>query len=177
MQLPIVTPAGAVRVASDLIGVGPRLLRLVTDVEGLVPRIVALVSAIEQIAVAAGDVVGGADQMLGRAGGVVDDAAPLVARIDDLLERLEPSLKTLQPTLETFAQSISPEEVEAMVALIDQMPELTASLRDDVLPIMRTMDHVSEDLHDLMLLARELNEMLANVPGVRRILSRDIGNR
>lgn len=177
MQIPIVTPGAAVRLVTDLVGAGPRVLRLVTEIEGLVPRIGALVTAIEQIAVAAGDVVGGADQMLGRAGATVDEAAPLVARVDALLERLEPALHALQPTLETVAASISPEEVEALVGLIDQMPELTTSLRDDVLPIMRTMDHVSDDLHDLMLLARELNEMLANVPGVRRILGREVGNR
>lgn len=177
MELMIVTPAAVLRAASEVVGAGPRLLRLLGDVEDLVPRIAGLIAAIEQIATAAGGVVEAAERVVGSSAGVVSDAAPVITRTAQLVDELGPALRKLQPTLETLADSTSPEEVEALVGLVDQLPELTASLRDDVLPIMRTMDHVSDDLHDLMLLSRELNEMLSNVPGVRRLLSREVGSR
>jgi hypothetical protein len=41
------------------------------------------------------------------------------------------------------------------------------------MPVMRTLQSVAPDLHELLSVSRELNEMLAKVPGISRIRNRD----
>jgi hypothetical protein len=95
-----------------------------------------------------------------------------VTRADDLIGRLEPPLAQLQPTLERLAETTDPREVDAMVALVDQLPLLAAKLEADVIPIMHTLTSVAPDLHDLLDVSRELNEMLAKLPGMGMIKKR-----
>ena len=45
-------------------------------------------------------------------------------------------------------------------------------LERDILPVMTTLGTVSPDLHDLLDVSRELNEMLAKMPGMGRIKKR-----
>jgi hypothetical protein len=92
-----------------------------------------------------------------------------VTRADDLVGRLEPSLTRLQPTLERLAETTDPHEVDAMVALVDQLPLLAAKLETDVIPVLHTLTSVAPDLHDLLDVSRELNEMLAKLPGMGRL--------
>ena len=42
----------------------------------------------------------------------------------------------------------------------------------DVLPVMTTLGTVAPDLHDLLDVSRELNEMLGKLPGLGRIKRR-----
>jgi len=163
--------------AEQLLALVPRAVTLVGQLEQLVGRVTGIVDRIDRIADDAQAVVGKVDAVADDVPPLVDQLAPIIERVRGLVDELEPALLTLQPTLDKLAETTSPEEVEALVGLVDQLPELTQSLRDDILPILGTMDHVSGDLHDLMLLSRELNEMLAGVPGVRRLLTRSVGNR
>ena len=89
-----------------------------------------------------------------------------------LLESMEPSLLKLQPTLERLAETTDPREVDAMVAMIDQLPMLAAKLETDVIPVLNTLATVSPDLHDLLDVSRELNLMLAELPGMGRVKRR-----
>ena len=86
----------------------------------------------------------------------------------ELLDRLEPSLTALQPTLERLAETTDPREVDALVELVDRCPAGRAGRAR-----RRAGDadarHVSPDLHDLLDTSRELNEMLAKLPGIGRI--------
>ena len=56
--------------------------------------------------------------------------------------------------------------------LIDQLPRLADKLETDIMPILDTMATVAPDLHDLLEVSRELNEMLAQVPGLSRMKRR-----
>jgi len=103
---------------------------------------------------------------------VVSRTNDTVTRADTLLAGLEPSLTKLQPTLERLADSTHPQEVDAMVRLIDQLPVLAEQMERDLLPVMRTLGSVAPDLHDLLDVSRELNEMLAKLPGMGRIKKR-----
>ena len=89
-----------------------------------------------------------------------------------LLESMEPSLLKLQPTLERLAETTDPREVDAMVAMIDQLPMLAAKIETDVIPVLNTLTTVSPDLHDLLDVSRELNLMLAKLPGMGRVKRR-----
>ena len=117
--------------------------------------------------------------MVVRADATVEGAELLVARSDGwstrlaaLLDALEPSLTKLQPTLETLADTTHPEEVAALVRLVDHLPELTERVERDVLPVMATLGTVAPDIHDLLSVSRELNDMLAKLPGLGRIKRR-----
>jgi hypothetical protein len=59
-----------------------------------------------------------------------------------------------------------------MVAMIDQLPLLAAKIETDVIPVLNTLTSVAPDLHDLLDVSRELNLMLARLPGMGRVKRR-----
>ena len=122
--------------------------------ERLVAEVAALVQRIEGTR-------GSVDELVSRVDGTV-------GRATGLLDRLEPPLTTLQPTLERLADTTDAREVDALVALIDHLPRLVAQLESDVLPVLTTLGSVAPDLHDLLDTSRELNGMLARMPGFGR---------
>jgi ABC-type transporter Mla subunit MlaD len=170
----------------DLLALGERAGELLEQLVGAVPRLAALLQAAERVVADIGDLVAGIDETLGAADAVIARAAAATtsadalllaaaaaeARLADLLDRLDPSLTALQPTLARLAETTDPREVDALVSLIDRLPVLAEQVERDVVPVMRTLSSVSPDLHDLLDVSRELNEMLAKLPGMRRIRKR-----
>lgn len=146
----------------ELVGGAERLLRdvggLLTRIEETRQRADALVSATEVTRAAA-------DRL------VVEIASPM-ARLVALLDALEPPLTALQPTLDRLAETTHPAEVDALVTLVDHLPALVVTFEKDLLPVLDTLGTVSPDLHDLLDVSRELNEMLAKLPGLGRIKRR-----
>ena len=49
---------------------------------------------------------------------------------------------------------------------------LAGQVEGDVIPVMRSLGSVAPDVHDLLDLTRELNAMLAKLPGMGRIKKR-----
>ena len=145
---------------------GPR------DVVQLIDRVTGLLSTAEQLVADAGGLIARIEQTRAAADEVVARTDATVTRADDLIGRLEPSLTRLQPTLERLAETTDPREVDAMVALVDQLPLLAAKLETDVIPILNSLTSVAPDLHDLLDVSRELNEMLAKLPGMGMIKRR-----
>ncbi len=160
---------------------------------GLVPRAAALLEAAEdlvervhQVVDRAEGAVTRAEQTLDRAESTVTSVAGTIDRVDAVIgaaeetvksaakvtDGLAPSLERMQPTLETLAETTHPEEVKALVHVIDMLPEVTDAMRDDVLPLLKTLDNVGPDLRELLLVSRELYEMLGSLPGMGRIKKR-----
>lgn len=164
----------------------PRVMSLLDEVEGLLRRTDGVLERIEQTRASADDVVrrtdavvGRAETLLDRTGGVVDkgeatlaETAPLTRRLRELLDVTEPSLVKLQPVLERLAETTHPEEVDALVQLIDHLPMLADRMESEIVPIIESMGNVGPDIHDLLDLTRELNGMLASVPGLSRVKNR-----
>lgn len=148
-----------------LLGAVPRLITLLDQAEVLLVRASA---AVDRVEAATRDAAG----VVSRSGAIVDRAEADLARLTPLLDGLEPPLTRLQPMLETLAATTHPEEVAALVRLVDHLPELTARVEQDVLPVMTTLGTVAPDLHDLLTVSRELNDMLAKLPGLGRIKRR-----
>ncbi len=148
-----------------LLGAVPRALALLDRAEVLLDEASTAVGRVR-------DVTEGATAIVERAGAVVDRAEVQVVRVTELVDALAPSLITLQPTLETLADTTHPDEVAALVRLVDHLPELTQRVESDVLPVLATLGSVAPDVHDLLTVARELNDMLAKVPGMGRIKRR-----
>jgi hypothetical protein len=186
MRLPVPGPRDLLAViekgadqVDQLLGAVPRVLALLDQAEVLLVRASAAVDAVEAVTreaetvvVHTDAVVDRAEALLVRTDSVVGTADALVSRSVPLLDALEPSLVKLQPTLDTLAETTHPEEVAALVQLIDHLPELTARVERDVLPVMATLGTVAPDIHDLLEVSRELNDMLAKLPGMGRIKRR-----
>jgi hypothetical protein len=148
-----------------LLGVVPRIVALLDDAEAQLRRIGPILDRVEAVTVAAAaEVV--------RVSAVADVAEVQVERVRLLMDRFEPSLTRLQPTLETLADTTSPDEVTALVRLVDQLPELTERLETDVLPVLGTLGSVAPDLRHLLAASRELNEIIGKVPGFGRLKRR-----
>ena len=172
MRLPVPGPRdvlSAIERGGDqveaLLGAVPRALALLERAEVLLDGAEAAVVRVQQVTEEAAGVVARTDL-------VVDAASEEVARATRLVDAFEPSLTALRPTVETLAATTDPDEVAALVQLVDHLPELTRRVESDVLPVMATLGTVAPDLHDLLTVARELNDMLAKVPGMGRIKRR-----
>lgn len=172
MRLPVPGPSDLVAAlgrgaeqVDALIGAVPRLLTLLDQAEVLLVRVGAAVDQVEVV-------TGRAAAVLERTSTIVDAAEAQLNTITPLAEGLVSPLTQLQPTLELLAQTTHPDEVAALVRLVDHLPELTARVEEDVLPVMTTLGSVAPDLHDLLAVSRELNDMLAKLPGLGRIKRR-----
>jgi ABC-type transporter Mla subunit MlaD len=159
-------------IVDQLIGAVPRMTALLEAAERVVGDIGELVAGIDETRVAADTVMARIDAAATSVDALLVTAAAAEARLADLLDRLEPSLTALQPTLARLAETTDPREVDALVGLIDRLPVLAEQVERDVVPVMRTLSSVSPDLHDLLDVSRELNEMLARLPGMGRIKRR-----
>lgn len=177
----------------QLLGAVPRLVSLLDDAERLVVRAARLVDDIDATRTAADEVVTRTNAVVSRADVTVTDAArtlehtepvvarseallgelePLNRRLNVLLDSLEPPLTRLQPVLERLTETTAAHEVDAMVELIDHLPALANKMETDIVPVLDSLSTVAPDLHDLLDVSRELNEMLAKIPGMGRVKDR-----
>lgn len=162
--------------AEQAIALVPRLVKIVTQVEQIVPRVAAMLSDIEQTQKRANGVVARTEGVVSRAelvvdktDSVVDTAVSLTGRIIALLNRFEPALVKLEPVLTRLAETTNPDEIAAVVKLIDLLPEIVGKVDKDILPILDTLGTVAPDLRDLLDVSKELNELIGSVPGLGRV--------
>ena len=162
-----------------LLGAVPRLLALVDEAETLLARAAVTFDRVDAVAEAAaaevarvGVVVDAAATQVERVSTVVDGAAADAGRVAALVDVLEPPMTTLQPTLQALADTTHPDEVAALVRLVDHLPALTVQVERDVLPVLTTLGSVAPDLHELLNVSRELNEILGKIPGIGRLKKR-----
>jgi hypothetical protein len=137
------------------LGLLPRATALVTRAETLLADVRRLLERIESTRADAGFVIAAADETRARA--------------DVVLGALTGPVQRLLPALERLAATTDPREVDALVGLVDRLPLIADRLETDVLPMLQTLQSVAPDLHDLLDVSRELNEMLAKLPGMGRI--------
>lgn len=154
-----------VRAAEKMIGLVSRVAILIAEVETIVPRVKLLIGELERTH-------DRADGVVTAAGAVTARTGALLARVEPLLDRYEPALISLEPIVTKLAETTSPGEVDALVSLIDAMPELVDKLTRDILPTLDTLGTVAPDLRDLLDVSRELNDILGNIPGLGRIKRR-----
>jgi len=76
-------------------------------------------------------------------------------------------LTALAPSVRRLADTLEPDEVEAVVRLIDQLPVLVKHLEEDILPVLGSMGNVGEDVHDLVDTMQDLRQVVKGFPGSR----------
>jgi hypothetical protein len=97
---------------------------------------------------------------------VVGQAGRTAATADALLAGYEPALRHAAPLADRFLRQLTPDEIDAAVRLVDELPRLTHHLTENVLPILRTLDRVGPDIHDLLDVTRDLRLAIAGIPGL-----------
>jgi hypothetical protein len=165
MRLPVPGPR-------DVIGAVGRGAESVEALLAAVPKMLALVDRADELVGRIDAVAARADALVIRTGLVVDGAEAQVARLTPLLDSFEPTLLRLQPVIEKLADTTDPREVEAVVQLVNHLPALADRMEHDVMPMLSSLSSVAPDMHDLLAVSRELNDMLAKVPGLGRIKRR-----
>ncbi len=152
---------------------GPRdVLRLVSrtwqvaeQLIGLVPRLAALMDTAEEVV----RILRTIDDAELRIADAVDKTLSIVDRIEPIVVDFAPTLRLLHPVAQRLVETIDPKEVEAAVRLVNDLPELVAKLHVDVLPVLTTLGSVPDDLRELLVMSKELNEIIATVPGLSRM--------
>lgn len=145
---------------------------LVRDAGALIERIEVTRTAADAVVKSTDRVVSDANALIVRTAGTVGSVEPTIDRAQRLLDSFAPSLDRLQPILDRLAQSTGPDEIEALIKLVDHLPMLVDRLESDVLPILANMENVGADIHDLLDMATEVNEMLARLPGMGKARQR-----
>jgi ABC-type transporter Mla subunit MlaD len=158
--------------AERAIGLVPRVVGLLDQVDQLMHRVVTVAERAERLLARADGLVQRADGLLQRAGKAVDAADQLSGEATALLEPFRPALQRLEQIATRLADTTSPAEVDAVVQVVNMLPEVVVSLREDVLPILNTLDTVAPDVRELLVVSRELNEMLGAIPGLGRAKKR-----
>jgi ABC-type transporter Mla subunit MlaD len=172
-----------------------RISAVLTSVEGIVDRADAEIEAVGRTRRQADDAIAGvgdtqrkADDAITAVGdtqrkaddaitGVgdtrqkADDAITGVertaARADRLLDHFEPALTAMSPAVRRLAATLDPQEVEAMVTLIDRLPKMVAHLDEDILPILESLGDVGTDIHDLVDTVQDMRQVVKGFPGSR----------
>lgn len=147
----------------------PRLVSIVTEVETLLTRVQAAVTALELTQQRAQAVVERTEAVVAEAATITERAGPLVEQLAPLLQDSLPTLQQLEPILRRITETTDPDEVAAAVTMVDLMPELVGKVKDDIFPVIDTLGTVAPDLRDLLDVSKELNELLAGIPGFGRV--------
>ena len=173
---PSVVLGGAVAAADALetaLGLVPRAAEAMTRLEALLDRAEKVADRTDQVVARADEttkrahaVLGTAELVTRDASRTVDGATGVLDRVDTSLVAWEPSLRTLAPSLERFAEALSPAEVTAAITLVDRMPLVLDHLENDVLPMLRKLDRVGPDIHELLAVVEDLRQVVTGLPGI-----------
>jgi ABC-type transporter Mla subunit MlaD len=190
------TRAAVTGSASALAAVPARAFGVLDSVETLVRRIDAVVDRVEELIDRAERTIERAertveqtertieraertvdqvDQVSGAATALVARSELIAGTADELLTAYERTLRRAAPMASRFVEQLSPEEVDAAIRLVDELPRLTGHLTADVLPILAKLDRVGPDIHDLLEVTRDLKLAVAGIPGLRMLRRRGEG--
>ena len=180
MRLPLPGPAtvigGAVAAADAIetaVGLVPRAADAMSRVEALLDRLEGVADRVDQLVTRADAtteravaVVGTAELVTRDASRTVDGAQGVLDRADRSLQAWEPSLRRLAPSLDRFADALHPDEVTAAIGLVDRMPMLLDHVENDVLPVLKNLDRVGPDLHEVLEIVEDLRRVITGLPGI-----------
>lgn len=187
MRLPLPTPAAviggaayAAETVETALSLVPRAAAAMERIEALLDRVEHVVDAAETVAdraekavdlaegtnARAAALVERADLVTTKASRAVDEVTGVSSRADTVLGAWEPVLRTLSPAAKRFADGLSESEVAAAITLVDRLPVLLEHVENDVLPVLRNLDRVGPDLHEVLEVVEDLRRVVTGLPGI-----------
>lgn len=163
----------AVESVGGALALVPAAQALLARVSALVDRVDAVVDHAELVIGRIDEVVTSSEATVRRVDAVTTTAdrtlaggSGLVDRADHLLSSVQPVTRQLLPIADKLVGSISPEEVDAAVGLLDRLPALLGHLEDDVLPLLQQLDAIGPDVHAILETVQDLAERIEALPGM-----------
>jgi methyl-accepting chemotaxis protein len=161
--------------SAALLALPGRLVRLVTSAEqtlaaahAAVARTETLLDRVDGVAGRADGVVHTASRTTTAAAVAVEQAGTLTASAVPLLASYSKPLHRLKPTVRRLAETTEPHEIEALVTLIDRLPDLADAMEHDVLPLLSRLDQLGPDIHQLLDSVSQINRTVNRLPKVLR---------
>lgn len=169
-------PVGAVVETSvTLLSLPSRVIGLVVSAEQTLARVDdAVTRTREQIERTNGifdrvdEVVAGARKAALAAEATIRQVDAITANAAPLLDSYSEPLRRLEPTVRRMAESTRPQEVDALMSLIDRLPRLASAMDGDVIPLLGRIEEIGPDLNQLMDNVSDLNRMTNRIPKVFR---------
>jgi hypothetical protein len=158
MRLMVPRPGDVLRLVS-------RAWQAAEQLVDAVPRLVALLGEVEEIV----RILRTIDDLDVRIADAVEKTLSIVDRIEPIVAEFAPTLRLLHPIAQRLVDSTDPEEVDAVIRLVNDLPDLVARIHGDVLPTLTALGSVPEDLREVLITTKELNEIIASVPGLGRM--------
>ncbi|MGH3927788.1 MAG: hypothetical protein ACRDTT_33810 [Pseudonocardiaceae bacterium] len=113
-------------------------------------------------------VVAAANQAVTAATVTVEQVEILTASAAPLLASYSEPLRRLEPTVRRMADTTDPQEIDALVTLIDRLPRLANAMDGEVIPLLGRIEQIGPDLNQLLDNVSDLNRMVNRVPKVFR---------
>ncbi len=139
----------------------------ISKADATVAKADATVSRVDGTITKADATVGTADVVAARANDLVGSTGLTSTQAQELLDLYRPIALRLRPMAEQLVSSISEQEVQATIKLVDQLPQLVEHLESDIMPILVTLDRVGPDVQALLDVVRDLREAAIGIPGFR----------
>ena len=153
---------GALDGVDILVGRVDVVLAEVATVVGDASRVV---TRADEVAAGAGGVVVRADAVARSAQPVVEEAQAAARSTRELLDLYGPTAERAAPFLRRFVEQVSDHEVEAMIRLIDHVPQFTEHMESDIMPVLAKLDQVGPDVHELLDVLKDVRLAIQGLPG------------
>jgi hypothetical protein len=142
-----------------------RLAGTLDGVVVLMRRVDAVLADVGTVAADASGVVARADAVTSGAQAVVDEAQAATRTARELLDLYAPTAERAAPLVRRFVEQVSDHEVEAMIRLIDHVPQFTEHMESDVMPVLAKLDQVGPDVHELLDVLKDVRLAIQGLPG------------
>jgi uncharacterized protein YoxC len=142
-----------------------RLAGTLDGVDVLMRRVDAVLADVGTVAADASGVVARADAVTSGAQAVVDEAQAATRTARELLNLYAPTAERAAPLVRRFVEQVSDHEVEAMIRLIDHVPQFTEHMESDVMPVLAKLDQVGPDVHELLDVLKDVRLAIQGLPG------------
>lgn len=141
-------------------------LTLPSRIEALLSHIETLMTRIDSVIDSADAVVADVQRTTGAADDVVASASVASHTALELIELFDPIAKKSEPMARRFVDNLSDDEVDAAIAMVDQLPGLLAHM-EALLPILATLDTVSPEIHELLGVTKDVRRAVIGIPGFK----------
>lgn len=146
---------------------------------GVVLEIRSVVDGARSTVAASAATVAAIDPLLERTGETLEQAAHFAKLADGLIGDGERMLGQIRPVVERalpparrFVEHLSDHEVDAAIAMVDELPELAHRWRTDIMPILATLDGLAPNVEELVKLTDDVRQAILGIPGFRLLRRR-----